>query len=160
MISAIKDLFEHRLAQKGKTGHSGISERDIRLATAALLIETASSDFHFDQTELIKLKQILVRVYRLSDHQVAQLIEQAQGQVEHSVSLDQFSRLLDRSLTQKEKYHLLELLWEVAYADGRVDKYEEYLIRKLSDLLHVSHKAYITSKLKVGERVKEHDDNL
>ncbi|MES9885425.1 MAG: TerB family tellurite resistance protein, partial [Candidatus Sedimenticola sp. 6PFRAG1] len=76
----------------------------------------------------------------------------AEAEVDASISLDQFTVLLDRDLVPDQKIVLLEMLWEVAFADGRIDKYEEYLIRKLADLLHVPHRGFIQAKLKVQSR--------
>ncbi|MCG8428265.1 MAG: TerB family tellurite resistance protein [Chromatiales bacterium] len=157
MIPAIKRFLRELQDSRGTGAREKgvVPEHEIRLATAALLVETANSDYEFSVTEMDKLREILVRYYQLSSSEVEQLITQARSHVDDSISLDQFSRLLDTNLTPAEKVHVLELLWEVAFADGRVDKYEEYLIRKLADLLHVSHKGYISAKLKAEKAVKE-----
>ena len=154
MISLLKKFIE-QTSQPGKsTKRSSLPEHDIRLASAALLIETAKSDFQFDQIEQDKLKEILKRVYGLKTEHLNELVRQAKGQVEHAVSLDQFSKVLDENLSPTQKVDFLQQLWEVAFADGHIDKYEEYLIRKLADLLHVPHKGYITAKLRAENKVE------
>ena len=67
--------------------------------------------------------------------------------VEESVSFFEFTSLINDSCSRKEKYDLLVILWKVAYADGQLDKYEEYYIRKIKDLLYLSQSDFIKAKL-------------
>lgn len=132
-----------------------MAEHAVRIATAALLIETAGSDFEFDERERQELDRLIVKTYGLSQEECDDLLRIAETEVETSVSLDQFTRLLDRNLSPRQKRRVMELLWQVAFADGRIDKYEEYLIRRLADLLHVPHKVFILAKLAAEQRGEE-----
>lgn len=127
-------------------------ERALRLATAALLVETARADHHFDDRERASLTTLVSTQYGLSEEDTSALMAQAEDRVEDSVSLVEFTDLLNAQLDAKQKFHLMERLWEVAYADGRLDKYEEYLLRKLADLLYIDHERFIRAKLNVLNR--------
>ncbi len=155
MINSLQQFFEQRLQPAFKGNDTHIAEHAIRLATAALLVETAQADFEFDLLERGALKSMLQRVYGLTGRETADLLTLAEQEVDASISLDQFTKLLDRNLNPEQKHHVLELLWEVAFVDGRIDKYEEYMIRKLADLLHVSHGKFIQTKLRVADRSKQ-----
>jgi len=155
MIHTLKQLFDQKLRVSVHNQDASTAEQAVRVATAALLIETARADFEFDKMEREKLDRLIGETYGLSTQERRELIQIAEAEVDASVSLDQFTRLLDRNLSPAQKRRVMELLWEVALADGRIDKYEEYLIRKLADLLHVSHKAFILAKLNATEKGKE-----
>ena len=75
-----------------------------------------------------------------------EIIKTARTEVDHSISLHDFTRKVNEVLDAGEKAALIELLWEVAVADNVIDKYEEYFIRKIADLLYVPHKDYIKAK--------------
>ena len=155
MIKTFLQFFQQKLEPELQGEDSHTAEHALRLATAALLVETAMADNEFRLVEQKTLHSILQRVYELSAKETKELAKIAREEVEHSISLDQFTRLLDRDLNPEQKFHVMELLWEVAFADGRVDKYEEYLIRKLADLLHVPHKEFIRAKLRIADRRKK-----
>ncbi|MCP3662096.1 MAG: TerB family tellurite resistance protein [Gammaproteobacteria bacterium] len=151
MLNTLKELFERRL-QPMLSGESAEVHQDaVQIAAAALMIEVARSDHDFDDTERETLKNIVHRKCELGEDAITELLEIAESEVENAVSLDQFTRQLNGVLSVDEKVKLMSHLWEMAYADGSLDKYEEYLMRKLADLLHVSHAQYIQTKLRALE---------
>ncbi|MES9961890.1 MAG: TerB family tellurite resistance protein [Sedimenticola sp.] len=154
MFKSLKELFDKRLRAELHDTRAPIAEHALRMATAALLVETSRSDYEFNPVEGDTIQEILSRTYRLSPEEIRELLSIAEAEVDASISLDQFTVLLDRDLTPEQKIELLEMLWEVAFADGRIDKYEEYLVRKLADLLHVPHRGFIQAKLNVQSRSK------
>ncbi len=110
----------------------------IALAMAALLIETARSDFSVQDSEQAELSRLLAEHWELSPPDAERLVARARLAVEQSVSLHEFTRPLHTALTYKEKEELVRMLWHVALADRRLDKYEDYLIGKISELLYVA----------------------
>ena len=76
--------------------------------------------------------------FKLSDEDAARLVESADTQADELVSLHETTQLLHRNLGEEQKAEIVRLLWEVAYADGQLDKYEDSLVLKISDLLYVS----------------------
>ena len=119
---------------------SSSDDRDatIRLATAVLMLDVARADHVFDETEFDRVLQLIEAHFHLPPEQAAQLVNSAGDQAEDLVSLHEFTDLLHAHLSDAEKAKVIALLWQIAYADGRLDKYEDSLVLKISDLLHVS----------------------
>ena len=123
----------------------------INNACAALLIETALADKVFNEEELISMKQTLIKVYKVDEKDIEELINESKKKVSESTSLYEYTRLINDLCDSEDKIRLISNLWSIAFADKHLDKYEEYLIRKISDLLHVSHKDFIQQKLLAKE---------
>lgn len=123
---------------------------DRRLAAAVLLLETARADYEHHALELDAVRAGLAREFGLSGAALDTLLADAGEKAKHSVSLHEFVQTLNRTLPVDEKRSLLRLLWEVAYADGRIEPLEEHLLRRLADLLHLPHSDFIRAKLDAG----------
>ena len=123
----------------------------INNACAALLIETALADKVFNEEELISMQQTLNKVYKVDEKDIEELINESKKKVSESTSLYEYTRLINDLCDYEDKIRLISNLWSIAFADKHLDKYEEYLIRKISDLLHVSHKDFIQQKLLAKE---------
>ena len=121
----------------------------INNACAALLIETALADKVFNESELNSMKETLINVYKIESKDVEEIINESKKTVSESTSLYEYTRLINDLCDYKDKVLLINNLWIIAFADNQLDKYEEYLIRKISDLLHVSHSDFIQEKIKV-----------
>lgn len=142
MIGALKALFETPPDE---------SEADrthrIRLAAAALLIETARADFAAEAIEQHTLQDLLCSVLQLEAAEVDELVAAAEIEVDASTSLYEFTRVINDYYSAEQKVQLIEAMWAVAYADEDLDKYEEHLIRRVAELTYVSHSDYIRAKL-------------
>ena len=142
MIDAFKKLFEvpsqETLEEK---------EHRLRLAAAALLVETARADFSEDKVEHEELEKLLYESLDLGRREVRELITQAEAQLDETTSLYDFTRVINDYYLPAQKLELIASMWRVAYADGRLDKYEESLIRQVAELCYVSHQDYIRTKL-------------
>ena len=123
----------------------------INNACAALLIETAFADKIFNEAELNSMKETLIKVYEIDSKDVEQIINDSKQTVSDSTSLYEYTRLINDLCDYRDKVLLINNLWIIAFADNQLDKYEEYLIRKISGLLHVSHSDFIQEKIKVKE---------
>ena len=119
---------------------SGTSEREsaLRFATALLMVEVARADHVFEQSELVRLLELIESHFALSSEDAADLIDSAAESAEDIVDLHEFTQLLHGHLSDSEKAQIIGMLWQIAYADGRLDKYENSLVLKISDLLYVS----------------------
>jgi len=126
-----------------ETGH------DIHVATCALLVEIARIDGTFTGEEMETVLSVLEEKYGLSRENADALIAEAEKQLEESVDLWQFARLINENYSNEEKREILETLWQIVYVDGKMDQYEHYLMNKLQHLLRVSHDQLIDAKLKV-----------
>jgi uncharacterized tellurite resistance protein B-like protein len=123
------------------------------LSTALLLVELARADFEIAEAERGRIVELLAQRFGLTADQAAALFEQARDQAREAVSLYDYVARLNSTLRPADKGVLIGMLWQVAYADGRVDQYEEHLLRKLAELLYVSQEDYIRGKLQAaGQR--------
>lgn len=150
MLKSIRELFERGLQDSGERGSAAPGNR-VELAAAVLMIEISLADSSVDSEELAVIKTALVNHFNIAAGQVDELIELARREVDLAVSLHEFTRMLNENLDAKEKIRIIESLWKVAFADAVLDKYEEYYIRKIADLLYISHKDYIRTKHRVAD---------
>ena len=120
---------------------------EIALSTCILLIEVSKSDDAFDESEKQKIIHIIKNKFSLDDNQMTFLLEIADKKNNDMISLYEWTSSINESYNYDQKKDLIKLLWEVAYADGRIDKYEDYTIRKISELLYVKHTDFIRMKL-------------
>jgi uncharacterized tellurite resistance protein B-like protein len=144
MIRRLLELFE---LPGGATGQA--PEHQVRLAAAALLVETARADFAQDGAEETTLAQLLIDTLALSRQEIDELIVLANDAADEATSLYEFTRVINDHYSAQQKLQLIESMWRVAYADGNLDKYEEHLIRRVAELTYVAHEDYIGCKLKV-----------
>jgi len=125
-------------------------EHALRVATAVLLIEVARADYAEDLSEDRATFALIKEFFELSDAEAALLVDEARRQADHAISLQTFTRTLHEQLTVPQKHQVVEMLWKVALADERLDKYEDYVVRKVADLLYVSH----TDLIRIRNRVQ------
>jgi len=149
MIKRIKDLLSNFSNQEEDVEDEKISSLD--KACSALLIEVAYADKIFDESEIISLKESLKDTYNLNDDIINELVLDAKKTVDESTSLYEYTRVVNDEFTYSDKLELLSRIWKLAFADGNLDKYEDHIIRKISDLIHVSHSDFI--KIKLENRV-------
>lgn len=119
-----------------------------RLAAAVLLLEVARADHDHQPAERAALRAGLSRDFGVAEAALDALLDEAELRAKKSVSLYEYVTTLNRTLSPDDKRGLLNLLWEVAHSDGKVDAHEEHLLRQLADLLHLSHADFIRGKLK------------
>jgi uncharacterized tellurite resistance protein B-like protein len=140
MLKALSDFFDRAL-RDDRNGDAAPEERrhGVQLATALLLIEVARADYSEDLTTNAETFRLLKAFFELSDQEATLLVEQARQQADHAASLQSFTRQLHETLTVAEKHRVVEMLWRVALADDHLDKHEDHLVRKIAQLLYVSH---------------------
>ncbi len=146
MIKHITEFFSAHISLTSDTAQQD-SVHPIQLAIAALLIEVSRSDFTIDEIERNSVTDLLKTQFELSAEDLDTLIELGQQEAEQAVSLYPFTRLINDNYSSEQKSQLILNLWKVALADGYIDKHEDHLIRKVADLIHVSHKEFIRTKL-------------
>jgi uncharacterized tellurite resistance protein B-like protein len=150
MFKTIQHFFESQI-QPAEQVSEARSEHSLELATAALLIELTRADFKVEETESRAVEDGIARVFDLSREETDEIIRLAQEQASQSLSIYEFTHLIDRSLPIEKKIHIVELLWRVAFSDAELEQHEEYLIRKISKLLHVRHEDFIDAKIRARE---------
>ena len=150
MIKRIKDLLSNFSNQEEEIKDEKISSLD--KACSALLIEVAYADKIFDESEINSLKESLKETYNINEEIINELISDAKKTVDESTSLYEYTRVVNDEFDYSDKLELLSRIWKLAFADGNLDKYEDHLVRKISDLIHISHSDFIKIKLenKIG----------
>lgn len=152
MIKAIRDFFESRILP-GDAGEQGRdAEHETQLATAALLIEMTRADRAVTEGERRAVEQALREVFALGEEETRELVRLAELELQDSASLFQFTHLIDKAFPLQRKIAVVEMLWLVAYSDSCKDHHEEHLVRKIADLLHVPHSAFIKARHKAEAR--------
>jgi uncharacterized tellurite resistance protein B-like protein len=119
------------------------------VATCALFLEIGRIDETFTPEELETLLSILKERYGLSKENADALIEEADRELENSVDYWQFSNLINKNYSIDEKIEIVETLWRIVFVDGKMDRYEHYLMGKLGRLLHLTHQQLIDAKMRV-----------
>ncbi len=147
MRDLVKRFFG-KVQMNAKTGDQK-PRHDILVAVCALFVEMARIDETFTAVEMKEILSILHKKYGLSEKYAAEIITEAESELEQSVDLWQFSNLINENYSNEEKAKIIETLWRIVYVDGKMDRYEHYLMRKLKNLLRLSQEQLIEAKLKV-----------
>jgi uncharacterized tellurite resistance protein B-like protein len=148
MLDVIKRFFNQATTDVSQDTNQN-AEHDIRVATCALFVEIARIDEKFTDAEMETILSILKEKYGLSQDHADALMAEAEKELEKSVDLWQFAKLINENYSKEEKIEIIETLWRIVYVDGKMDRYEHYLMNKLQNLLRLSHDQLIAAKLKV-----------
>ena len=149
MLSAIGNFLQKHFAAE----HVGESERDhtarVRLAAAALLVEVVRADHMVSDAERQSLLSGLAERFGLVEAEAAELLHAAEQHAHDATDLFQSTSQINRLFTEEEKRWLIEELWRAAYADAVLHRHEDYLIRKVADLIYIPHREMLAAKHRV-----------
>lgn len=145
MLNKLSDFLSTMITPDRVDAHP---EHTLQLATAVLLIEVMQSDAECAFEEQAAILKILKERFYLSDAEVVQLTERGQQTSKTANDLHQFTSLINRELDRTEKIRIIEYMWQVAYADKHISAHENHLMRRLVDLLHISHGDNIAAKMR------------
>lgn len=153
MIDTVKRFFEKFIKQpvdadERASGHA------LRLATAVLLVEIMKADFEVRDEERDMVRKAIRTKFDLTPEESGEMLRLAEEEARKASSYHEFTALINREFTLDRKIKIVEHLWEVAFADPELEKHEEHLIRKISGLLYVPHKDFISAKIRARERVR------
>ncbi len=151
MLAKIKLFFDSKLAPEPQEN----PEQALQLAACALLFEMVKADFEISASELQAMRDAVQTVINIDDGTADTLIQLAQEETDAATSLYPFTRLINDHYSLEQKRELVRALWMIAFADGKVDRYEEHYLRKLVDLLYVPHSVFIQTKLEVQDANKK-----
>ena len=132
-------------------------EHQLKLATAALMTEMMQQDHKVVEEERLAVMDVLKKKFELSDDEARELFSLAQQEANDAVDYHQFTSLIARQYTQQQKIKVIEYLWTIAFADQHLDPHEEHMIRRIADLIYVSHKDLIKTKHKVQDNMTKGD---
>jgi len=137
MLGKLTALFDTAFARDNED--PAAREHALRVATALLLIEVARADHVDDFAEDATMLESLKQFFALDATAASLLLEEARSTADQAVELQQFTRRLHQQLSVAEKQRVVEMLWQVALADRRLDKHEDHLVRRIAELMYVSH---------------------
>jgi len=145
MISRLKIFFEQHLTVSQVESEQDIEQR-LQLASAVLLLDVAQADRDYSEQERAKIQQAVANKFSLSDADIEQLLSLADEKSDEATDYHQFTSLLNKEFSTHQKVRLVELMWQVAYADGQLDPYEDHFIRKIADLLYLRHSELLSAR--------------
>lgn len=150
MIGRLKQFFE-RLEAPGAAAPEG--DEAIRLSAAFLLVEAACQDGSFDADERATIERLLAERFQLDADTCAELLAEAEAAQAHAVQWQRHTRAIVEHFDEAERIAMIEMLWEVAYADGKVDDYEANLLRRIGGLIYVSDRDRGEARKRVAARL-------
>ncbi|MFG6160320.1 TerB family tellurite resistance protein [Halomonas sp. 1390] len=148
MIESLQRLL------RGVVTNDDVPDREaptLALSVAALLFEVARADYHLDDSEVLLLRELLQRRFALEDAELEELMHLARQEAESAVDHYRFVSLVKEHCDYEQRCELVRMMWSLSLADGERHHLEEHRIRRLSELLHVSHPDFIRAKLRVQE---------
>lgn len=146
MIEHLKSLFT-----TPETGKKIPDAHELAVAATALMVQLSRVDRDEDERELQTMVDCAVKAHQFSPEEAQSILQDAQNQADKATSLYEFTGQINEHLDQEAKQSLLVNIWRVAFADGRIDKYEEHLIRRIADLLELNHREYILARHQAEE---------
>lgn len=150
MLQAMQQFFDGHASPGGAS--AGVAmERPLKLATAALLVGITRADFDIKPEEWRAVTRALVRVLNCSPEDITALVRDAENELDLAVPLRDFIRLIDERFSLEQKKQVIELLWRVAFADAEILPAEEYLVRKISNQLHLPLADFLDAKIKARD---------
>jgi len=149
MLSKIQEFYNKLL--QPEPDDSSAAEHRLRLAATALMIEVMRVDDDKSNDEIETIVQASMSRFGIERSEAEELLSLATAELHESTDYHQFTSLINKGYDLPQKLEIIEFLWQVAYADGRLDMYEEHVIRKVADLIYVPHREFIRLKEKVRQ---------
>ncbi|MFO1222914.1 MAG: TerB family tellurite resistance protein [Burkholderiaceae bacterium] len=149
MLETLKDLFESLL--QPAAGDAQTDERALRLATAVVLVEVMRADETIDERQRDAVRKALRQEFALADDEAARLAELAETTSRNATDLYSFTSRIDERFDTAHKIRIVEEMWRVAYADGRLSDNERHVLWRIADLLHVPQGAYVNARLRARD---------
>ena len=156
MLNRIKSLAAGFGASSGSSSSAAsidTNEETKQLAAAALMVEAATMDGNFDESEADAISRITRHHFGLNEEEAASLLDAAREAQEAANHLMRFTKAVKESFPFEERVKIIEMLWEVVYADGEVHHYEANLIRRINGLLYVSDRDSGAARKRVAARL-------
>jgi uncharacterized tellurite resistance protein B-like protein len=152
MVTSVKRFFEKYMkpapdSSEGASGHS------LQLATTALLLEMMRADAKTDEEERRMVIKTVMARFNLTEEESGALLQFAEEAIRKATGYYEFTSLINKGFSYEQKVKVIEHLWEIAFADKSLDKYEEHMVRKIADLIYVEHKDFISTKLRVKKKL-------
>lgn len=150
MLGVIKQYFSERL---NPAGNPAGEKQSIHRATAVLMAEMMRMDGDVQEAEREVMRSALYSHFGLQSSEIDEILSMAEQEAEESHDYYQFTTLINNNFSIEQKIEIIESLWRIAYADNELDKYEEHLLRRISDLIYVPHRDFIAAKHRIQDEV-------
>jgi uncharacterized tellurite resistance protein B-like protein len=135
------------------TGRSSSADRELQIATCALLLDIARADTEFTPEEEQKIEQLMRGHFALSEEAFLEIKKLSEQKLKGSIDLWQFAKTIKEQYSYKEKEKIIGMLWEIIYTDDSLHAHEDYLVHKVAELLNLDHRHLIDAKMKIlGQR--------
>lgn len=144
---------DEQVSQEIETFSTKSTSKKYQVATAALLVEIAKADGDFSDDERKRIIDLMKNDFDLDDECVNELLALSEQKVKDSVSIYEFSSVINESFTQQEKFELMKNLWRIIYEDGKLDSHEDRLIKIIGSTLNLEHKNVIDAILFVKQEI-------
>lgn len=151
MVQTIQAFFEKHIRRVG-AANAARDHEPLHVATAALLVEMMRMDGEVTEGERQRVVRALETKFRLPPDDIAELLRLAEDEAHGATDYYRFTALIKNHFNAAARERLVEYLWVVAYADGELHQYEEHLVRKIANLLHVSQGSFIAAKIRAQKR--------
>jgi uncharacterized tellurite resistance protein B-like protein len=142
MLKTLTDLLNNLLLPQAPATVQADAEHRLQLATAVMLVEVMRADATFHGDERAAVRQALTQKFHLADDEAARLAELAETTAREATDLFAFTSRINDHFSPEQKLRMIELMWGVAYADGRLSEHERHVMWRIADLLHVPQGAY------------------
>lgn len=150
LLRTLKDLFE-ALAPAPAAASPAQAEHTLQLAAAVLLVEVMRADPLFEAAERRTVLATLRDKFALTDDEGARLVELAEAASRDATDYFGFTSRINEAFDVPQKLRMVEGMWRVAYADGTLSAHENHVMRRLADLLHIPHGAYVAAKMRARD---------
>ncbi len=156
MIDYLKKIIlqndDTKLAAEMHTNSEEGHTKKVQIATAALFVEMAKADGHFSEEERKKIILGMQKLFNLGKEAVHDLIELSEEQLRESVSIYEFTSIINDNFSREDKIELIQNLWKIVYSDDNLDKYEDRLMKLFRGMLQLDHKDVIEAKLLIKKQ--------
>lgn len=149
MLDKLKDILLNTSSTDVQKNSELSGQKRLQAATYAMFIELANSDDEFSEEERELIYSLIKNQFGLDNSEMSELHELAKQSIDRSVSLYEYTDIINKYFSSDEKYEILKNLWRLILVDGKLDAHEEYFIRTISNNLHMEHKDLIGSKMEV-----------
>ncbi|MCP4632416.1 MAG: TerB family tellurite resistance protein [candidate division Zixibacteria bacterium] len=154
MLSKLKDLLTTKTDSSSPVKQPAFGINRVAVATAVICLEMAHADNEFTEEEQHHIPEILNEIFEIPIDDANDIIKSAENELKNSLDLWQFTNIINQNFDKKQKMEVIYSVWKLVYSDGTLDKHEDYLMHKLSNLLNLTHNDLIEAKLKAHRNSK------
>ena len=132
---------------KDEVSNDNSSDIDqLQIATCILLIEVSKSDDDFDIKEQDKIKDLVKKKFNIPQDKIDHIFMHCNKEHDSMTSLYDWTEVVNKECSYEQKCMIIGYMWDIAFIDSKIDKYEDFTIRKVADLIYVKHKDFIALK--------------